>query len=180
MNLNKIIIAISFTSIFLSLPIPVYAVNTPNFGSCVNPQGKVIASYKSGKHGIVGMNSEVSGSDSVYQSSNTGVTQCFCPEDGKGIQTNWYDVSNVPQKDIDILKKEGWTFFATGSKWGLKDVPYVAKNADYACNKTAVKKSKTTEVLKLASTGETQTIYTFLLSGAAFLIAGLILRKFSK
>jgi LPXTG-motif cell wall-anchored protein len=180
MILNRIIIAISFVSVLLSLPRPVYAVNTPNFGSCVNPQGKVIASYEDGKHGIVGMKGEVSGSDSVYQSSKNGVTQCFCPVDGQGIQTNWYDVSSVSQKDIDILKKEGWTYFATGSKWGLKDVPYVAKNADYACNKTAVKKSKTTEVLKLASTGETQTIYVFLLAGAAFLITGLILRKFSK
>jgi LPXTG-motif cell wall-anchored protein len=180
MNFKSLIIAISFVSVLLSSARPAYAVSTPNFGSCVNPQGKVIASYTSGKHGIVGIMGEVSGSDSVYQSSSTGVTQCFCPEDGKGIQTNWYDVSNVSQKDIDILKKEGWTYFATGSKWGLKDVPYVAKNADYACNKTAVKKSKTTEVLKLASTGETQTIYVFLLSGAAFLITGLILRKFSK
>jgi hypothetical protein len=179
MNFYKIILSISLI-IYLSAGVsPVFAVSTPNFGSCLNPQGKVLASYEKGRHGIVGRKDEVEGSDAVYQSSQYGVTQCFCPEDGKGIQTNWYDVSKVSEKDIEVLKKEGWTYFATGTSWGLKDVPYVAKNTEYACKKPAEKKVKATDVLKLASTGETQTIYAFVISGAAFLISGMILRKFS-
>lgn len=177
---NKLIAAISLFVYTLISVSPVYAVSTPDFGSCLNPQGKAIASYDSGKHGIVGKDELVTGSDYVYQSSDMGITQCFCPEDGKGIQTNWYDVSKLSPKDVDILKKEGWSFFATGTSWGLKDVPFVAKNSDYTCKKTAEKKDNAVDVLKLASTGETKTIYVFILSGAAFLITGLVLRKFSK
>lgn len=159
---------------------PVKAAALPDFGSCLNPQGKVIASYDKGMHGIVGKSVEVSGSDKVYQSSDKGVTQCFCPEDGKGIQTNWYDASKLTSKDIEVLKKEGWTYFATGTNWGLKDVPYLAKNSDYTCRKNAPKKSQTTKVLSLASTGETSTIYFFIISGAIFLIAGMVTKKLIK
>lgn len=181
MKINKLIVAIS---LFVLMLLPVAPVNadgkTPDFGSCLNPQGKVLASYDKGMHGIVGKKDLVSGSDGVYQSSDKGVTQCFCSEDGAGIQTNWYDVSKLSSKEIEVLKKEGWTYFATGTNWGLKDVPYLAKNSDYACRNNAPKKGQAEKVLTLASTGETRTIYALIVSGAVFLIAGLITRKFSK
>ncbi|HVF69627.1 MAG TPA: hypothetical protein VNA13_03615 [Xanthomonadales bacterium] len=174
---QKLIVAISLFTFLSVSALPVHAEKLPNFGSCVNPQGKVIASYENGKHGIVGRKDLVSGSDAVYQSSERGVTQCFCPEDGNGIQTNWFDVSKLTKAEIETLKKDGWTYFATGSDWGLKDVAYVAKNSDYACKNTAQKKGEVSKVLSLASTGESVTIYALILSGAAFLISGLVLRK---
>lgn len=177
---KKIIVAISLLVLTTLSALPAHADTIPNFGSCVNPQGKVLASYEKGKHGIVGKKDLVSGSDAVYQSSNRGVTQCFCPEDGNGIQTNWYDASKLTSAEIETRKKEGWTYFATGHDWNLKDVPYLAKNSDYACKKTANKKSEAAKVLSLASTGESVTIYAFIISGAAFLISGLILRKLSR
>ncbi len=180
MSKRKIIIAISLVLFTTMSALPVHADGLPNFGSCVNPQGKVIASYENGKHGIVGRKDLVSGSDSVYQSSDKGVTQCFCPEDGNGIQTNWFDASKLTSAEIETYKKEGWTYFATGYDWNLKDVPYLAKNTDYACKKTATKKSEASKVLSLASTGESVTIYAFILSGAAFLITGMVLRKLSR
>ncbi len=177
---RKIIIAISLVLFTTLSALPASAAGMPDFGSCVNPQGKVLASYDNGKHGIVGRKDLVSGSDSVYQSSDKGVTQCFCPEDGNGIQTNWLDASKLKSAEIESRKKEGWTYFATGSDWGLKDVPYLAKNTDYACKKTATKKSEAAKVLSLASTGESMTIYTFILSGGAFLITGMVLQKLSR
>ncbi len=151
----------------------------PDFGSCVNPQGKVIASYETGSHGIVGRNDEVSGSDHVYESSKNGVTQCFCPTDGRGIQTNWLKTKGMSQSEINVLKNKGWTYIATGSAWGLKDEPYLAKNSDYACKKD-VSVNKTPKVLGLASTGDSATIYTSVIAGALFLIVGLITRRLSK
>ncbi|HUQ85832.1 MAG TPA: hypothetical protein VM077_05905 [Candidatus Limnocylindrales bacterium] len=177
---KRITFAISLILLTILSAFPAHAERLPNFGSCLNPQGKVLASYETGKHGIVGRKDLVTGSDSVYQSSDKGVTQCFCPLDGNGIQTNWFDVSKLKSADIETLKKEGWTYFATGSDWGLKDVPYLAKNTDYACKKTAQKKGDVQKVLSLASTGDSLTIYIFILSGATFLISGMVLRKVSK
>ncbi len=177
---KKIIIAISLILFTTLSALPAHAEKLPNFGSCVNPQGKVLASYDTGKHGILGKRELISGSDAVYQSSERGVTQCFCPEDGNGIQTNWLDASKLTGTEIETWKKDGWTYFATGSSWGLEDVPYLAKNTDYACKKTAQKKSQTEKVLGLASTGESATIYIFILSGAAFLITGMAIRKLSR
>ena len=180
--MNKLIVAISLCVLLFVSAGQAFAAGSsvlPAFGSCLNPQGEVIASYENGTHGIVGQTKEAVGSDYVYQSSDNGVTQCFCPEDGNGIQTNWMDVSKLSTHEVETLKKEGWTYFATGSNWGLKDVPYLAKNSDYACRKNA-KKAQTSKVLTLASTGDSLTIYTLILSGAAFLITGMVLRKFSK
>lgn len=177
---SKLFIAISLFLFAIFFVPQAYAEKLPNFGSCLNPQGKVIASYENGSHGIVGRKEEVVGSDSVYQSSERGVTQCFCPVDGNGIQTNWLDASSLTSSEIETLKKEGWTYFATGSSWGLKDVAYLAKNVEYACKKSAQKKTQVSKVLSLASTGDSKTIYAFILSGASFLIAGLILRKASR
>lgn len=179
MSLKHLFAAISLILLSMLATRPAFAVTAPDFGSCLNPQGKAVASYDNGRHGIVGRTDEVEGSDYVYESGDNAL-QCFCPENGSGIQTNWYNASKLTQEDIDVMKKDGWAYFATGSSWGLKDVPYLAKNVDYTCKKTAEKGASVTSVLRLASTGDTQTIYTFILSGAAFLISGLVLRKFSR
>ncbi len=181
MNKNKLIVAISLFILTTISVRPAFADGAvlPDFGSCLNPQGDVIASYENGKHGIVGKTKEVIGSDSVYKSSSNGVTQCFCPINGDGIQTNWYKVSNVSPKDINVLKSQGWTYIVNGSSWGLEDAPYLAKNSKFACKGSSTTYN-TENVLGLASTGDGETIYALILSGAAFLISGIILRRFSK
>lgn len=179
MNTNKLITAISLIVMSAYSVSPAYAMSLPEFGSCVNPQGKVLASYQSGNHGIAGESREVSGSDSVYQSSTNGVTQCFCPKNGEGIQTNWLKASKLSKTEIDVQKNQGWTYIATGSSWGLEDVPYLAKNSSFSC-KGSKAISKAPSVLGLASTGDSATIYALVLSGAAFLISGMITRRFSK
>jgi len=177
---NKVFIAILTLLLTLSVVKPVYAYNLPDFGSCLNPQGSVIASYDSGTHGIVGQN-EVSGSDSVYQSSSNGVTQCFCPDNGNGIQTNWLKASDLSADDISILKNQGWIYVPTGSNWGLGDTAYLAKNSDFACRGTrSATKPQVGEVLGLANTGDSAAIYFLIISGAIFLITGMSLRRFSK
>ncbi len=176
---NIILVAISLIVLTSASVAPAYAMSIPDFGSCVNPQGKVIASYNSGNHGIVGQNNEVAGSDSVYKSSQNGVTQCFCPTNGNGIQTNWLKANSLTASDINVLKNQGWTYIATGSNWGLEDVPYLAKNSDYACRKNATK-ADSTKILGLASTGDSFTIYSLIFAGAGFLISGMILRRFNK
>lgn len=175
---NLLLIVISFFVLTASFPKAAAASGGSDFGSCLNPQGEKIVSYESGEHGIVG-EGEATGSDAVYKSSNNGVTQCMCPDTGNGIQTNWMRATDLSKAEIDIKKKEGWIYVATGSNWGLNDEPYLAKNIKYACRKNA-KVNKNEKILGLASTGDSITIYAFLLSGAAFLISGLVLRKFSR
>ncbi len=179
MNKNTLIISISLFLLTVFSANPAYAASLPEFGSCVNPQGKMIASYNSGTHGIAGQSREVSGSDSVYQSSTNGVTQCFCPTNGEGIQTDWLKASKYSKADIDVLKNQGWTYVATGSSWGLEDVPYLAKNSNYTCRGN-VSVNKPEKILGLASTGDQGTIYTLIISGAVFLISGMVTRRFSK
>ena len=84
-----------FTFLQLSVVSPVFAISTPSFPSCANPQGVVRASYSEGVHGIVGSSATYTGSDAVYTLSDDTVTQCFCSVDGAGIQTNWWKASSL-------------------------------------------------------------------------------------
>lgn len=109
------------------------AVSPADFPACSNPQGSLIASYDSGTHGIVGSSGVYSGSDKVYQIDSQKVTQCFCPLDGNGIQTNWVKAGSLTIDEQKIHERDGWTFIPTGKVWGLEDVSYYAKNHDFAC-----------------------------------------------
>ena len=64
------------------------AVTVPQFPSCLNPQGSVIASYNSGVHGIVGSSGTFTGADKVYAVDEIRIVQCFCQDNGPDIQTN--------------------------------------------------------------------------------------------
>src|SRR4051794_22397826 len=114
--------------LFLSVVSPAFAVSTPDFGSCVNPQGTKIVSYASGVHGVAGKTDTYTGADAVYKQSGNALTQCLCPDLGNGIQTNWLKTQDMKDSDVDVLKKQGWTYIITGSPWGLDDAPYLAKN----------------------------------------------------
>ena len=111
----------------------VYAVETPIFPICTNPQGQAISSYDFGTHGIVGSTSTYTGSDHVYAVAEGQVSQCFCSTNGQGIQTNWWKASSLSESQVNQLKSEGWYYVADGGIWGLDSDPYVAQNSTYSC-----------------------------------------------
>lgn len=109
------------------------AYTIPNFPTCSNPNGTLLVSYNSGTHGIVGSTAVYQGSDKVYSVANGNALQCFCAEDGSGIQTSWWKVSSLNQDEIQTLKNLGWYFIPDGSAWGLEEGAYMAKNNNYSC-----------------------------------------------
>lgn len=166
--------------------------------SCVNPQGEIIADYATGIHGIVGNPNTFTGSDKVYKNKETGdVTQCFCPTNGQGIQTNWIKTNQLSQDEIKQYEAQGWIYIPVGSDWGLDNVPYLAKNSNYTCLATAIVQStsvtnnnstttnttnnNTTNIITaLANTGNIVFIYAVLGIGLTSLLIGLYLRNASK
>lgn len=181
------IITLSFFSLTAR---PAFAVNVPDFGSCLNPQGTLVRQYDSGTHGVPGRTDQYEGSDAVYMLSDSAIAQCLCPNNGNGVQTNWLKASNLSQADIDVLKHEGWIYIATGTPWGLEDVPYLAKNKEYSCatssvagasastttpGATATPTPEVRKVLGLAATGNLLFLYGLILAGSTSLIFGMIL-----
>ncbi len=172
----------------------VFAVSTPSFPACANPQGSLKVSYSEGVHGIVGSGATYTGKDTVYTLSDSTTAQCFCGADGNGIQTNWWKASSLTESEINILKADGWHYVPTGSLWGLAVDPYLAKNIAYSCNSSSsssgsVQGSSTTqdldtgtgggEVLGLAATGDSALVYGSFLLGTLLLIVGLRRLKLS-
>lgn len=107
------------------------SIDPDEFPSCTAPEGKIIAGYKTGKHEIIGIGL-LSGSDYVYQlSENTKekVMQCYCSQNGRGIQTNW-----IRTDDIEGYKSKGFPFsIQSGSSWNLDSESYAAQNVEYKC-----------------------------------------------
>src|SRR6266498_792673 len=164
----------------LSLPIlltgfatPAFAVSTPDFGSCLNPQVAASQVNYKNDHGVAGRTTTYAGTDKIYSLSNGNVLQCLCPENGEGVQTNWLKTSSMSGADIDVLKSQGWIYIATGSIWGLDDVAYLAKNSDYSCKGTTPTPATQSNVLALASTGNILAIYGLILAGVVSLLTGL-------
>lgn len=180
--LQKILITIATTSVLLAgFAKPALAVSVPDFGSCGNPQVAASQVNTGNAHGVAGRTETYAGTDSVYSLSNGNVMQCLCPDNGSGVQTNWLKSSNVSEEDVKVLKNEGWAYIVTGSAWGLEDVPYLAKNSDYSCKATGGgETTPKTTVLNLANTGNMLMIYGFLTAGLTALLAGMLLKKFSK
>ncbi len=181
-----------------------FAVNVPDFPSCTNPQGAQTASHSSGIHGIVGSFTTHSGSDSVFQVDSDRLIQCFCPENGVGIQTNWWKASSLSEDEINQLKKIGWIFVPNGALWGLTEDPFLALNNDFACKPSGeggggtggssvagssqsqggvgggtvlAAATQLGEVLGLASTGNNLLFYSLPVLGLVFLALGLLLKK---
>ena len=192
------------TSLVLSLGliansyIPVYAVDTPNFPSCLSPQGTLRVFYPNGTHGIVGSSQEYVGSDAVYDLDQSTLLQCFCSVDGVGIQTNWWNASSLSEEQVEILKKDGWFYVPNGSLWGLVADPFVAKNVSYSCRNTPAPSSSSSssnssssssssnssssssnnnsqegEVLGLAATGDALILLGLTTLSLIFIFAGL-------
>lgn len=110
-----------------------WAVETPEYPVCSNPQGTLKVRYESGLHAIVGEESLRRGRDEVYSLDEVRLLQCLCSDNGAGIQTNWWKVNSLSQEEIDILVKLGWQYVPSGAAWGLESAPYLAKNSEYAC-----------------------------------------------
>ncbi len=188
-------------SLFISLGliansyIPAYAVTTPNFPSCLSPQGTLRVFYPNGTHGIVGSSQEYVGSDTVYDLDATTILQCFCSVDGTGIQTNWWNASSLTEEEVEVLKKEGWFYVPDGSLWGLVADPFVAKNVSYSCRNTPAPSSSSSssssssnsssnnssssnsssegEVLGLAATGDSLVLLALTVLALIFIFTGL-------
>ena len=168
--------------------------NSPSYSSvsCLTPTGSVKVNYSNGNHGIVGNTNTYSGSDAVYTISENQLMQCFCPENGNGIQTDWRKVSDLSSDEAKILKNEDWIEVQSGSPWGLDDSPYMAKNIDYTCKSSnpggpgdgrsdgrgSIVQAATGS--NLASTGNIVTILSLLSLGFVFTLTGLILKRKSK
>ncbi len=191
--LNTIgIISIVLSALFIATD-TAEATNVPSFPSCVNPQGTVKSQYSSGVHGVPGQYTEKKGSDTVYQiSGNNQLVQCFCPDSGTGVQTNWLKASSYSEDYIKVLKSEGWIYITDGSAWGLDAGAYLAKNSDYSCRTSVIPTPTQSNnnsssngvgstnplqtVLSLANTGDVRFLYSILFIGTVSFIAGFVLR----
>lgn len=167
----------------------VYGAQPPEFHSCLNPQGTQKVKYDSGLHGIVGEEYLFQGKDIVYTLSDNAQLQCFCPEDGNGIQTDWWKASALTADEIVSYQNQGWVLITDGSKWGLSSDPYLARNSRYSCKTNSTptptptpggigggSSTTVTQVLALASTGNAAFIYALAGSGIIFVLAGILLQ----
>lgn len=189
------LVLVSFALIYGTVK-PVFALTSPSFPACSNPQGSVKVSYSSGTHGIVGDSKDYTGSDTVYKLNDDTLTQCFCSNDGSGVQTNWWKVTSLTESEIQALKNLGWFFVPNGSLWGLDDAPYMAQNSSYACKGASAGSGGSNsssdsgqggvgggsvlgavDVLGLASTGNISLLYSLFGTGIISLLLGFALRK---
>lgn len=201
---QTLITAITLPVLFTGIATPAFADSPSDFGSCLNPQVNASQVNVGTNHGVAGSTETYAGTDSIYRLSNGNVTQCLCRDNGKGIQTNWLKTTGMSEKDIEVLRKQGWIYIVTGSNWGLSDVPYLAKNIEYTCKSGTPTATPTctptptgtvtptptkavtptpqvqSKVVTLASTGNTVAVAGLVIAGVFSLLAGLLLKKFSK
>jgi len=172
----------------------IYAQTQPSFPACSNPQGDLVASYDNGTHGIVGRTDSYTGSDRVYKFDDGNLIQCFCSDNGDGIQTDWWRVGQIASNLLDQQKVAGWTFVPSGLPWGLDDTSYLARNSEYSCGSSTSNdpggssnsSSDTSgdsgigggDVLGWASTGNTEFIYSLVLMGLVLTSLGVMLRSY--
>lgn len=155
----------------------VKAQTVPTFPQCTSPQGNVRVSYTEGTHGIVGKTGSYQGADTVYRLSDETLAQCFCDDNGSGIQTDWWKVSSLTQTQIQTLRQDGWSYVPNGALWGLDEAPYLAKNKDYTCSgRGGVLGSQDVwwggQVLGLADTGGMLSIAKFVTLGTILVLLG--------
>lgn len=200
-NMDRISIIRNFfflalVSLVVIYPIKVSALTeTPNFPSCLNPNGTIKVSYGSGTHGVPGTSNSYSGKDTVYSQNFGNYTQCLCTVNGDGIQTNWWKISSITEDEINSLKASGWIYVPDGSLWGLEKSPYMAKNQTYSCSSNSSSGDSSSssssndsgsvqgiatrfgQVLGLATTGTLPTILNYFLLGFFSLIMFRLLKK---
>lgn len=159
----------------LILASPTFAVTTPSFPACSSIQGILKVSYPSGTHGIVGSTATYTGSDKVYNLDENTKTQCFCAQDGQGIQTNWWKISSLTDDERKILENNGWNYIPNGALWGLEETSYMAINSNYTCGGIGGGGIGGGE--ELAGTGNSLQLYSFFALSLVFLTAGIYYAK---
>lgn len=138
------------TILFVCLASTTHAAALPNFFTCLNPQGDLKITTN-GTHGVPGTQQSYDGTDQIYTQtgqdtfSSSTVVQCLCPTNGQGVQTNWWNASNLTDSEINVLEAQGWIYIPDGSAWGLNPTPYLAQNTHYACTSGANGSSGTNE-----------------------------------
>lgn len=167
----------------LFAPRSVFAIDTPDFPACANPQGTKIVDVGFGTHGIVGDQNTYTGADKVWLQDNGNLMQCFCSVTANGIQTNWWRVSSLTESELSILKADGWIYVPSGAPWGLSDSEYMAKNNGFSCvgsyggGNSGSSNSLVGQVLGLAFTGNIAYVYAFLGAGMFLITLGFVLTK---
>ncbi|MBI2029368.1 hypothetical protein HYT02_03060 [Candidatus Gottesmanbacteria bacterium] len=159
----------------------------PKFPVCSNPQGELKVEYPSGTHGIPGDSNAYTGTDKVYNLSADRLIQCFCPENGNGIQTNWLRINEISDDDLNYYKNLGWIYIPDGSVWGLENGPYLAYNTSYSCGNGGIGGPEpgdigpagisTTNVLSLAGTGDSARLFSLGIAGLLFMLLGVNTRS---
>jgi len=178
----KVLLTLAILLAALAVAVPkTQAVTIPTFSNCPNPGGTLKSQYTDGNHGIAGRTAEYTGSDSVYNLTDSTHIQCFCSDSGEGIQTNWWKVSSLSEEDIKILKNEGWIYIPNGALWGYVNEPYMAKNIEYASCQVGPRigsvEAAYAEVLGLASTGNIVLIYAVGAVGLISIILSLLIGR---
>src|SRR5947208_2107830 len=87
---------------------PTFAFTQPTFGSCINPPQNTYNFQNPGTHYIAGTTDSYQGVDTVYALdenskdtlSSSLVMQCLCPDNGQGIQTNWWKAKDLSELEI--------------------------------------------------------------------------------
>lgn len=109
-----------------------------NFPLCPNVSAPLKVHYDSGTHWIIGRDTLLWGSDSVYRLAGGNFTQCFCPTQPSqdGIQTNWLEAKSLTSDQIDQYKKAGWIYVESGKDFDLAPSAYLAKNSNFQCSQS--------------------------------------------
>ena len=131
--INKLAVLASLSALFMLSATTTSAQVAPDFPSCSNPQGQLVVSYSQGEHAIPGESSMRQGSDDVFDLGSGNYLQCFCAENGEGVQTNWWKINGLDQNQINTQTKLGWHFIPNGANWGLDQSAYLAQNLEYSC-----------------------------------------------
>lgn len=195
--MKKALLIISLVISILGLSVPKANAQTlPTLTTCLAPNGTLKTSYDTGTHGVPGDTNTYSGSDKVYTVSDNYTMQCFCAENGNGVQTDWVKTSVLSEDEIKVYTNSGWIYIPSGAPWGLSDTPYIAKNSSFSCKSSGGSSSGTSSssndarvggasasnnnggsVLGLANTGNTAFIVSLLTAGFASLTVSLFLKK---
>lgn len=185
--MKKLLFIVTFILLFFGASSSASAYSVPSFPSCTNPSGNIKVEYVSGQHAIVGENALREGSDKVYSLFDGNTLQCFCPENGSGIQTNWWKITgNLSQNDINSLKNQGWHYIPSGRDWGLSADPYLAKNENYNCKNNGGGGGSSSSssgvggggvLSSFAPTGDNWMLFIALIFGVSVVLAALSLRK---
>lgn len=180
--MKNLLAALFFVILFAGNTNIANAYTVPSFPSCTNPSGNIKVEYVTGQHAIVGESSLKTGADKVYSLFDGNTLQCFCPENGEGIQTNWWRLTgNLTQNEINSLKNQGWHYVPSGRDWGLSSDPYLAKNESYNCkdrgNDSSTGVGGGGVLSSFAPTGDNWMLFITLIFGISLVLAAASLRK---